>query len=219
MLQAGVIRPVKEATPWINSFGKDKSGNPKLHACLDPMNLNKAVICEPYHFKTPEDIAHLIANSCIMRVCDYKKGYWHQELDEASSFLTTFNTEFGRFQYMVMPFGITITGDVFHGKLDQCFSHLKNIIIIADDIMAVRKNSERVWSSSHNLTGHCKKMQCQIKLWQIAVQEDRVWLLWRDIHNQWVQASANQGICNKYNARTKLQERSPTIYRYDELPI
>ena len=35
MLQAGVIRPVKEATPWINSFiiveGKDKSGNPKLH--------------------------------------------------------------------------------------------------------------------------------------------------------------------------------------------
>ena len=128
MLQASVIRPVTEATLWINSFvlveGKDKSGNPKLFICLDPMNLNKAVICELYHFKTPEDIAHLIANSCIMMVCDCKKGYWHQELDEASSFLTTFNTKFGRFCYTVMPFGITIAGDVFQQKLDQCFSHL-----------------------------------------------------------------------------------------------
>ena len=98
MLQAGVIRPVKEATLWINSFtlveGKDKSGKPKLHICLDLTNLNKAVICEPYHFKTLEDIAHLIANSCIMMVWDCKKGYWHQELDEASSILTTFKTEF-----------------------------------------------------------------------------------------------------------------------------
>ena len=77
------------------------------------MNLNKAVIHELYHFKTPEDITHLIANSCIMTVCDCKKGYWHEELDEASSFLTTFNTEFGRFWYTVMPFGITIAGDIF----------------------------------------------------------------------------------------------------------
>ena len=62
MLQAGIIKPVKEATLWINSFilveGKDKSGNPKLCICLDLMNLNKAVLCEPYHFITPEDITH-----------------------------------------------------------------------------------------------------------------------------------------------------------------
>ena len=116
-LQAGSIKPVKEATPWINSFilteGKNKSGNPKLHICLDPTNLNKAAVCEPYHFKTLKDITNLIANSCIMTVCDCKKGYWHQELDETSSFLTTFNTELGRFQYTVMPFGITMAGDIF----------------------------------------------------------------------------------------------------------
>ena len=117
MLQTSIIKPVKEATLWINSFvlieGKVKLDNPKLCICLDPMNLNKAIIHEPYHFKTPEDIAHWIANSCIMTVCKCKKGYWHQKLDEASSLLTTFNTEFGRFQYIVIPFGITIAGDVF----------------------------------------------------------------------------------------------------------
>ena len=77
------------------------------------MNLNKAVVHEPYHFKTPEDITHLIVNSCITMVCDCKKGYWHQELDEASSFLTTFNAELERLWYTAMPFGITVAGHIF----------------------------------------------------------------------------------------------------------
>ena len=96
MLQAGVLRPVTEATPWINSFvlveSKDKSRNHKLRICLDPTNLNKAIIREPYHFKTPEDIAHLIAGACTLTVLDCHKGYWHQQLDEQSSYMTTFNT-------------------------------------------------------------------------------------------------------------------------------
>ena len=99
MLKAGVLKPVQEATPWINSFvlveNKDKQGNPKMHIYLVPTNLNKVIVREQYHFKMPEDIAHLLADSCVMTVLDCKKGYWHQELDEASSYLTTFNTEFG----------------------------------------------------------------------------------------------------------------------------
>ena len=57
--------------------------------CMDPTNLIKAMVKEPYHLKTHEDIAHLLGDACIMSVCDCKKGYWHQKLDEASSFLTT----------------------------------------------------------------------------------------------------------------------------------
>ena len=132
-----------EVTPWINSFvlveSKDKLGNIKLHICLDPTNLNKAITREPYHFRTPEDITHLLADTCIMTVCDYIKGYWHQKLDEASSFLTTFNTEIGRFRYTVMLFGITVVGDVFQRKLNQGFGKIDQVIIIADDIMVVGK--------------------------------------------------------------------------------
>ena len=143
MLKAGVLKPVHETIPWINSFvfveGKDKLGNLKLWICLDPNNLNKVIMREPYHFKTPEDIAHLLAGACTMSVCDCKKGYWHQELDEASSFLTNFNTELGRFRYTVMPFGATVAGDDFQSKLDQCFGKIKQVIVIADDIMIAGK--------------------------------------------------------------------------------
>ena len=117
MLQAGILKPVHQATPWINSFvlveEKDKLGKLKLRICLDPTNLNKAIVQEPYHFKTPEDIAHLLADSCIITVSDCRKGFWHQQLDEASSFLTMFNTELSRFPYTVMSFGATVVCDVF----------------------------------------------------------------------------------------------------------
>ena len=117
MLQARILVPVTKATPWINSFilveSRDSQGQVKLRICLDPTNLNKAITREPYNFCTLEDISHMLANTTILTVCDCKKGYWHQTLDEASSYLTTFNTEIGRYTFTVMPFGITGTGDVF----------------------------------------------------------------------------------------------------------
>ena len=129
ILQAGVLKPVHEAMPWINSFvlveSKDRSGNLKLCICLDPTNLNKAITREPYHFRTPEDIVNLLADAYIITVCTCKKGYWYQKLDEALSFLTTFNTEIGRFRYTVMPFGTIVAEDVYQHKLDQCFGMIK----------------------------------------------------------------------------------------------
>ena len=36
-----------------------------------------------------------------------------------------------------MPFGANVAGDVFQRKLEECFGKLKQLIIIADDIMVV----------------------------------------------------------------------------------
>ena len=110
---------------------------------------------EPYHFKTPQDIAHLLGDAFIMSMCDCRKGYWHQQLDEASSFLTTFNIELGRFRYTVLPFGATVAEDVFQCKLDQCSGHIKQVIVIAYDIMIVCKKPNH---SNHDqaLTTLCR---------------------------------------------------------------
>ena len=86
----------------------------------------------------------MLADACILTVCNCKKGYWHQRLDEAHSYLTTFNTEISRYRFAVMPFGIKVAGDVFQCKLDECFGHIKNLIVIADDIMVVgRKHNHK----------------------------------------------------------------------------
>ena len=59
MLHMGVLKPVNQETPWINSFvpveGKCKQGNLKLTICLDLTNLNKA-ICENHITSRPQKI-------------------------------------------------------------------------------------------------------------------------------------------------------------------
>ena len=152
MLDAGILKPVEKATPWINSFvlveGKNPDGSIKLRICLDPTNLNKAVIHEPYCSKTPEDIAHLLANIKVITVTDCSKGFWHEELDEDSSYLTTFNTEFGCFRFTRMPFRVNVAGDVFQQKLDKIFGKLTQVMCIADDIMVVGYKEDH---SDHDL--------------------------------------------------------------------
>ena len=121
MLKVDVIKPVHEATPWINSIvlveTKDKNiGKPKLHICLDPTNLNKAIICEPYCFCTPLDIAHKLTGATVITVSDFKRmlaptiGWGFQFLDSLQHWNWLI-------QVTVMPFGATIAGDVFQRKL------------------------------------------------------------------------------------------------------
>ena len=174
MLQAGILKPVYEATPWINSFvlveGKVKLGKLKLRICLDPINLNIAIVHEPYHFKTQEDIAHLLADTCVITVSDCRKDFLHQQPDEASAFLTTFNTELRRFCYTVMPFGATVVGDVFQHKLDECFGKIKKVIIIADDIMIVGYEPDTVTMTKSSQP--CYKLQRTV-MWNSIMTNSR----------------------------------------------
>ena len=79
MLQAGILKPVHQAKHWIHSFvlveGMDKLGNLKVRICLDAPNLNKAIVCEPYHFKTREDIAHLLQMHVLLQSVIVEKGF------------------------------------------------------------------------------------------------------------------------------------------------
>ena len=52
---------------------------------------------------------------------DANKGYWQIPLDEESIKLTTFNTPFGRYQYLRLPFGIHSAQEVFHKRVSQSF--------------------------------------------------------------------------------------------------
>ena len=225
MLQAGLLAPVYEATPWINRLvlveSKDKLNNLKLCICLYPTNLNRVIIREPYHFRKPEDITHLLADACIMTVCDCKKGYWHQKLDQASSFLTTFNTEIGRFRYTVMPFGITVASDVFQRQLDQCFGKIDQLIVIADDIMVVGKqpNHKDNDVALKNLLETARRCNIRLNFDKLQYKKTESQFLWRDIHDRWPQASSKQGLCHNLNATTNLQKSSTIIYRYGQLPF
>ena len=66
---------------------------------------------------------------------DAKCGYWNVTLDEESSFLTTFNSPFGRYRFLRMPFGLKMSQDIFQHRVDQLYESLQGVVAIADDIV------------------------------------------------------------------------------------
>ena len=57
-------------------------------------------------------------------VLDVACGFWHVVLDNQSSFLTTFNTLFGRYCWKRMPFGIKSAPEIFQRKMHKLIEGL-----------------------------------------------------------------------------------------------
>ena len=54
---------------------------------------------EHYLLPTLEDLTLLLSDAKYFSVLDAALGFWQIKLDDESSFLTTFNTPFGRYRF------------------------------------------------------------------------------------------------------------------------
>ena len=82
-----------------------------------------------------EEVTHKFAGSRFFSKLDAKSAFWCIALDEESSYLTTFGTVFGRYQYLIMPYGSIDSQDAFQANMDQVLEGLEGMVSIADDIV------------------------------------------------------------------------------------
>ena len=156
MVELGVLIPVSEPTDWVNSIvlsetTNDKGEVTKIRVCLDPRDLNKAIKREHYYTKTIDEVVTQLSGAKFFSVVDAKKGYWHVPLDEASSYLTTFNTPFGRYRFTWLPFSLVVSQDVFQKHLDSSLEGLKGVTGIADDTFVYGATKEEHDANMVNL--------------------------------------------------------------------
>ena len=129
-----IIKPVSTPTPWVSSLVTVvKPG--KLRICIDPKHLNQNIKRSHYPLPTIEDLLPDLSKARIFSVVDAKNGFWHVELDEESSYLTTFNTPFGRYRWLRMPFGISSAPEEYQRRQDQTVEGLPGVRSIIDDIL------------------------------------------------------------------------------------
>ena len=106
MESQNIIARVTKPTDWVNSLVVREKENGRLRLCLDPKDLNKAIKREHHPIPTLEEITPNLTGAKLFSKLDARNGYWNIKLDEESSYLTTFNTPFGRFRFLRMPFGL-----------------------------------------------------------------------------------------------------------------
>ena len=136
------IIPVNEPTEWVSQTVIATKKNGKIRLCLDPRELNKVLLREHYTLPVIEDTLHELRESKIFSKADLSSGYWHVKLDEASSKLTAFQTCFGRYRWLRIPFGLSVASEIFQKKLASALGGLEGIICIADDIIIHGKDEQ-----------------------------------------------------------------------------
>lgn len=131
-----VIMPVTKPTDWVSQMVAVRKSDSSLRICIDPIPLNRALKRERYRLPTVEDILPELHNAKVLTKCDLRHGYWHCELDDKSSDLTTFQSPTGsRYKWKRLPFGLSVSSEIFERKLMEAFEGLKGVHVIADDVL------------------------------------------------------------------------------------
>jgi hypothetical protein len=135
LVQCGILKPVTEPTPWVNSMVCVRKKNGRVRIYIDPNDLNRAILREHFSVNSIDDIVTRLHGSRYFSTLDANMGYYQIKLTENSSMLTTFNTPFGRYRYLRMPMGVKCSGEVFQREMVTHFGSMEGVEIEIDDIL------------------------------------------------------------------------------------
>ena len=106
-----------------------------VRICIDPSNLNKAIKREHFPMNSIDDIVTRLHGSKYFSTLDANMGFFQIKLSEKSSYLTTFNSPFGRYRYLRMPMGAKCSSEVFQRAMMTAFEGIEGVEIVVDDIL------------------------------------------------------------------------------------
>ena len=104
--------------------------------CLDPHTINKALRFNIHNVRTFQDVTSSIRKITKVSKIDANSGFWTLPMDDQSQLLTTFNTPWGRYCFVKMPFGLNQVQYFFQFYMDAHFQDINlTTNVIADDVM------------------------------------------------------------------------------------
>ena len=104
LIEEEIITEQVEPTPWVSSVTFPRKPNGEVKVCLDPSNLNKAIIREHHKPMTVEEIAHELAGATVYTKANALKAFLQIHLTHEASLLTTFNSHRGWLRFLRMAF-------------------------------------------------------------------------------------------------------------------
>ena len=176
----GIIAPVVVPTDWVSALVVVKKSDGSLRICLDPKPLNKQLKRSKYPIPTVDDLTCRLAKAKVFTVCDAKNGYWHVDLEEESSFLTTFGTPWGRYRWKRLPFGIAVASEEFQRRLNQELEGLDGVKAIADDILVYGEgetHEEAIADHDRRLRAlfeRCREREIKLNVKKMKLKEKQV---------------------------------------------
>ena len=108
MLEMGVVRP--STLPYASPIVMDKKKDSSNRVCLDFRKWNKITKVDPEPMTTAKDMFHRLGGMKYLSKTDLTKGYWQKPVAPEDVYKTAFVTPDGRYEFLLMPFGMVNSG-------------------------------------------------------------------------------------------------------------
>ena len=120
--------------------------------CVDYWGLNNLTIKNQYLPPLIGELLDRLGQAKKFTQLDLTSAYHQMRIKEGNKWKTAFRTQYGRFEYQVMPFGLSNAMASFQGYINKILAEKLNIFVILylDDILIYTKDSgqsylEAVW--------------------------------------------------------------------------
>lgn len=168
MLQQNIIRP--STSPWSSPIWVvpkklDASGQQKWRVVIDYRKLNEITIGDSYPLPNITDILDKLGHSVYFTTLDLASGFHQIELDPKDVPKTAFNTPYGHYEFLRMPFGLKNAPATFQRAMDsvlyglqgeRCFVYLDDIVVFASSLQEHEQKLTEVFT---RLKQHGLKVQ------------------------------------------------------------
>ena len=172
LVERGILEPVTVPTEWVSQMAIVHKKNGSLRICIDPQLLNKALVRERYKLPTFDDIIPELNGAKIFTKLDVKEAFYHVRLDDESSLLTTMITPFGRYKWTRLPFGLSVSSEIFQRKLTEALKGIEGIFLIADDLIVAGCGNTLAEASKDN-DAKLEKLYARCKDQKIILNEQK----------------------------------------------
>ena len=216
LIEEEIITEQVEPTPWVSSVTFPRKPNGEVRVCLDPSNLNKAIIREHHKPMMVEEIAHELAGATVYTKTDALKAFLQIHLTHEASLLTMFNSHRERLRFLRMPFGAKMSQDVFQLRIHAILEQCPGVIGIHNDMVIFGVDQEDHDTNLINLLNICQKEGLVLNSKKLELRRERVTFFRAEYSAQGMHPP-QEGPRDHRNDSTHRQATTSVFSRYGKL--
>lgn len=177
LLEHGLIQPSKSPYGAPVLFVKKKDGTRRM--CVDYRQLNEQTIKNVYALPRCDELFDQLIGAKIFTSLDLRSGYHQIRISPEHIERTAFNTRYGHYEFLVLPFGLTNAPATFMAMMNDLLRPYldKFVIVYLDDILIYSKNEDEHEQHIRMVLDILRKNKLYAKLSKCEIFKDEVTFL------------------------------------------